>query len=316
MVFNHQNPNKVARALTLTGGGVRGLFTATVLSELEAKSGRDLSKQFDVLVGTSIGGIICIGLACGISATHIAKAIHDQANLIFGKPASCNPLGLFTTRHRPNQLRRCIGEILGSAAQMSIRDVPRNIVVPSVDAAENKIVYFSNMARIGAVDTLDASLLDVALATSAAPTYLPPHPIGEKIYLDGGLASNNPDIEAIYFCANVLSRPLDSIRLLSIGTGGAQFPLKSYDKMDTGGLGWMVKHKIVDRIMSLQESKASNIVSDLLRDRYMRIDTFFDKPHALDDVRAVVIDMLRQRAVSVFNERWMSDGQRMADFVR
>lgn len=68
MKFSHLNPDTFARALSLTGGGVRGVFAATALAELEGHFGCDLSKKFDLFVGTSVGGIIALGLACGMAS--------------------------------------------------------------------------------------------------------------------------------------------------------------------------------------------------------------------------------------------------------
>ena len=316
MEFNYRNPDRIARALSLTGGGVRGLFSATVLSELERRIGRDLSEQFDVVVGTSVGGIIALGLACGISAKKIASHISASAKDIFGKPARLNPDGLRATRHRPDRLRECIGTILGSSANTKIRELNRNVLIPSVDAFANRIVYFSNVERIGSTPCLNASLIDVALATSAAPTYFPPHIIDEAAFLDGGIASNNPDIEALRFCWTVLSRTLQSLRILSIGTGDVQHVVDRQDCMDAGAIKWMRKYKILDRMMSLQESKSSGLVADLLGEGYLRIDTTFENEISLDDCRDTVLDFLKQRAGDVVAEKWRSDAKRVAELLR
>lgn len=316
MEFDHLNPDSIARSLSLTGGGVRGLFTATVLSELEKNLGRDLSGQFDVIVGTSVGGIIALGLACGISARKIAGHISDSVGDIFGRPARLNPKGLRATRHRPDRLRECISAILGPAGGTMIRDLDRNVVIPSIDALNNRLAYFSNVERIGSTSCLNASLVDVALATSAAPTYFPPHIIGDTIFLDGGIASNNPDIEALRFCSTVLSRPFQSCLVLSIGTGDLQYIVDHRDKMDAGAVKWMRKYKILDRIMSLQESKSSELVADLLGDRYLRIDTTFENEIALDDCRNKVLEQLKWRAKKIVAEKWLWNAQKVADFVR
>jgi hypothetical protein len=169
---------------------------------------------------------------------------------------------------------------------------------------------------MGSTPCLNATLLDVALATSAAPTYFPAHAIGERMFLDGGIASNNPDIEALGFCTAVLSRPPSSSLLLSIGTGQVRYALDRSDSMDAGVLKWITRYKIVDRILSLQEDKSAELVSGLLGDRYLRIDTVFDREIQLDDCSDLVLALLKGRAMSVIGEKWKGDPQRVAHFVR
>jgi patatin-like phospholipase/acyl hydrolase len=69
--------------LTLSGGGFLGLYTAAVLAELEERSGRRLSECFDMFAGTSIGGIVALGLAAGRSATDIRDAFIEHGPRIF-----------------------------------------------------------------------------------------------------------------------------------------------------------------------------------------------------------------------------------------
>ena len=55
--------------LSLSGGGFLGLYTAAMLAELEERSGKPLNQCFDLIAGTSIGGIIALGLAAGRSGS-------------------------------------------------------------------------------------------------------------------------------------------------------------------------------------------------------------------------------------------------------
>ncbi len=316
MTFSHLNPEKLARALSLTGGGVRGVFTAGILAELERRIECNFSRQFDVLVGTSVGGIIAIGLACGISGKALTEALSENVGSVFGKPARFNPGGLRTTRHRPDRLRECLEKILGDNSTKSIRSLDRNIVVPSIDAISNRVVYFSNVERIGETRCLDASLLDVALATSAAPTYFPPHKIGARAYLDGGIASNNPDIEALRFCLASLSRTPAGCLLLSVGSGQNFYLPDPGAGNGPGALSWVRKYSLIDRIMSLQESKSSELASELIGDRYLRLDTTFETAIELDDCRDEVVRQLRRRAEAVVDDAWASDAPRLASLVR
>jgi patatin-like phospholipase/acyl hydrolase len=316
MTFSHLNPERVARALSLAGGGVRGVFTATVLSELERHIGTNLSERFDCFVGTSVGGIIALGLASGLSAQKIAAHIIQNVQHVFADPAHLNPWGIRTTRYRSDHLRECIRQILGDKCEMMIRDLKPNIVVPAVEAISNRVAYFSNVQRIGSTSCVNASLIDVALATSAAPTYFAPHRIGPMVYLDGGIASNNPDIEALRFLTAVLSRPPESCLILSVGTGDSVYLVSQDDNMNAGAIKWIRKYKLLDRIMSLQESNSSGFVVDFLGDRYLRIDTTFDTPIQLDTCNPLVVRQLQLRASKIVTERWEADSSTLAGFVR
>lgn len=205
-------------------------------------------------------------------------------------------------------------EIQATREQRRRSYLDQNIVVTSVDARSNRVVYFSNADQIGSTECLNASLIDVALATSAGPTYLPPHRIGSRVFLDGGIASNNPDIEALRFCSSVLCRPLQSTRILSIGTEDSIYGI-DYDR-NIGALKWIRKYRILDRIMSLQEAKSSDLVADLLGDSYFRIDTTFENKIELDDCRIPVLTQMIRHGVKVVTDKWVSDAERIASLVR
>lgn len=316
MPLDHRNPEAVGRGLSLTGGGVRGLFTAAVLREFERRVNRPLRHCFHVISGTSIGGIVAIAIACGISCDEVVNQLRSGAGEIFGSPAGINPWKLRTASYDPDKLAGLVSHVLGDMAQRPIRSLDCNIVISSVDARSNEIVYFSNTERIGTSACLDASLLDVAMATSAAPTFFPPHRIGGKQYLDGGIVSNTPEMEALRFLRNVLSRPLESIQLLSVGTGQTHFDFECSSGWDTGAGAWIAKHRLVDRILSLQECKAVDFVAEVLGTRYLRVDTHFDEKIELDDVRPELLDLLVMRGGKVASEIWGADRSRVSSFLR
>ena len=70
--------------LALSGGGYRGLYTATVLAELEAALGRPIASHFDLICGTSAGGMLALGLAAEIPAIELKALFEEQGSRIFG----------------------------------------------------------------------------------------------------------------------------------------------------------------------------------------------------------------------------------------
>lgn len=316
MPLNHLNPEVIGRGLALTGGGVRGIFTASVLREFEQRLNRNLRDSFHVVSGTSVGGIIALAISCGISCDKIARRLLSSADHIFGEPARFNPWKSRTSSHDPEKLAGVVKDVLGDQATRKIRSLETNVVVLSVDARLNEVVYFSNIERIGTSRCKDATLLDVAMATSAAPTYFPPHKIGIECYLDGGIVSNSPDAEALRFLQEVLARPIEHIQLLSVGTGKTYFDFDCSSKSRHGAIAWIKKHRLIDRIMTLQESKATELVSELLGSRYLRVDTHFEEKIDLDETDQGVLRMLADRGQEVAKEKWAANPSRVASFLR
>jgi len=82
------NINKPFKILSLTGGGYRGLYTATVLEDIEShlkKKNKDdcIANYFDLITGTSIGGIIALALAYEIPAKEIVNIFDKIETLNF-----------------------------------------------------------------------------------------------------------------------------------------------------------------------------------------------------------------------------------------
>ncbi len=76
----------LCRVLALDGGGMRGTFTAAVLAELEDVYGERLLGSFDLMVGTSTGGILALGLASGKTANDMLRFYSEAGPVIFGRP--------------------------------------------------------------------------------------------------------------------------------------------------------------------------------------------------------------------------------------
>ena len=130
----------VQQVLCLSGGGYLGLYTAAVLAELEKISGKRLHNTFNLLAGTSVGGIIALGLAAGTSAADIRDAFIENGGAIFSElppPQTdfCRFLDLRRNfkkaKYRSEPLRAVIEAIVGS--QLLIGDLRQRTIVPSVN---------------------------------------------------------------------------------------------------------------------------------------------------------------------------------------
>jgi patatin-like phospholipase/acyl hydrolase len=210
--------------LCLSGGGYRGLYTAALLEKLENAANKPLSKIFDMIAGTSIGGILALGLGCGLSAARLRKAFETNAERIFPqwyqiKGKNIFPRfrqGIFKARYPLQGLRDTIAEILGDKRNAKIHSgMATQLLITSVNLTARTACLFRS------TDTeCNASLIDIALATSAAPTYFPEHMVDSTIMIDGGLVANAPDMLCVIEALK--SAKLDEIRVLSIGTAGGE----------------------------------------------------------------------------------------------
>jgi uncharacterized protein len=240
------------RVLAVDGGGIRGYIPALVLAEIEKRAKTPAANLFDLIVGTSTGGIIGIGLATGMSADELARFYPDYGRRIFGgvdRPAwQKRVMGYGATfeesmgqparkfgapwggnkkfggnaRHRANGLEGVLQDVLG---ERRLSEVAVPLAVTSFDGATSQPVVFSS--RDAQRDcALDLPLRVAARATSAAPTYFPPceYEWAGRIrkFIDGGVWANNPSAVALSEAAALTEArqiTATSILLVSLGTG-------------------------------------------------------------------------------------------------
>src|SRR5260370_40565938 len=102
--------------LSIDGGGVRGIFVAAVLDRLERDVGARIADHFDLVVGTSTGGIIALGLGAGMSPEEILALYIDNADSIFPawrRSFLAPPLSLVRAKYRADGPRRGVPQVLG-----------------------------------------------------------------------------------------------------------------------------------------------------------------------------------------------------------
>ena len=232
----------VRNILTIDGGGVRGLVAAIVLDALEGEfrnAGKTCSvgECFDLIAGTSSGGIIAAGLAMprpdgspGRGPAEIRRFFEDNARRIFPPRFFCNiPIigrlpQLFGPLHDPAPLDALLGETLGDMAFASAR---ANLMIPAYSIDPRDIVLFRGgpayrddpeAERFSMVRVRDA-----VMGSAAAPTFFPPRRIeapngaDQWTAIDGGVYVNDPAMAAVAEAMRLF--PEDELRVVSIGTG-------------------------------------------------------------------------------------------------
>ena len=204
------------RILSIDGGGILGTFPAAFLAELEKHLEKPIGCYFDLIVGTSTGGIIAIALGLGHSASEILNFYTEYGPKIFGRNRFIRGVRqFFRPKHDSDALRRAVINTIG---EKRIGDSRARLVIPAWNP-QIKSVYVYKTAHHKRFKTDYKSLaVDAAMATSAAPTFLPQHITKQGASLiDGGVWANNPSGIAVVEAIAVLGWRPESIHMLSVG---------------------------------------------------------------------------------------------------
>lgn len=270
--------------LSLSGGGYLGLYTASVLAALEESYGAPIARHFDLIAGTSVGGIIALGLANEVPAQDIKKAFEDDGTTIFSdRPAPQGFAGSLVDlcrywwkpKYRPDALRNTIVRIVG--ADTLIGHLKHPVIVPAVNLTKGGPQMFKTPHHEDFRRDLHLKAVDVALATAAAPTYFPIAEVGDALFTDGGLYANSPDLLAVHEAEHFFKRPAGQVRLLSIGTTTAQFSFAHAHGRELGAFGWMREQRLVSVIIAAQQHSVDFMMRHRLGERYLRLDAVQSK---------------------------------------
>jgi patatin-like phospholipase/acyl hydrolase len=217
--------NKPFKILSIDGGGIKGLYSSTVLEHLEKKYQGSCSDYFDMLCGTSTGGLIALGLSLKIPASEMSKIYSEHGKDIF--PKQNKIIGLLRQtfwkgKFKDDPLKKVLNEVF---KENTIANSNNLLCIPSYSFTDARPWIFKYDHKEGGLSRdNDAKYVDVALATSAAPTYFPlaeiPH-YDYKQFVDGGVWANNPSmiglIEALtYFVGK--DKEYDGVQILSISS--------------------------------------------------------------------------------------------------
>lgn len=275
----HNAPSDQRQILCLTGGGYRGLYTACILEALEDKAQRPLGEVFDVIAGTSVGGLIAVALALGTPAATIRQAIETHGPRIFDRRIRIgrlhlglsNPLkALYRAKYPQEPFRQAIDALLPDAGERRFDAIEKPLLVAAVETQSGS-PHLIRSAGLAGPAASEFAVRDALLATTAAPTFFPPHRVKDRTYVDGGLIANAPDLIAVSDAAKHLGSTLDDLRVLSIGTAGAPHEITKPGRAP-GLLSWLVARGLVQLTLSAQETLAVQQCRVLLGERYVRID--------------------------------------------
>ena len=321
-VDTEQAGGPVIRILSIDGGGIRGVIPSRVLAEIEELAGRPISTLFDIIAGTSTGGLIALALtrpgpdgSPALTAQDVVDVYMKHGNAIFPRfdrralrtwrdvvaakavvaqrvGALIRPRRYGNARYAAKGFQKLLTDTLGAAR---LSDALTDVIVPAYDwRAGRAAVFRSREARAG--EGPNPLMRVLARATTAAPTYFSPvrHELNgrEAALIDGGFIANNPAVIA-YYEALVLERLRDvdaAFLMVSIGTGRPPESIPTYEEI--WSRSWL---KLAMGMLGVVFDGTSEVVDHLLatiiggrwrRGRYWRLQTdLWGVTLAMDDAR-------------------------------
>ncbi len=288
------------RILALDGGGLKGAFTASAIATWEKQTGLKVVDHFDLIAGTSTGGILALGLGLGLSGQQILNFYRKRGPVIF--PVT-RIRGRFwhTTRHillpkysQQILLRELEAAFYNDANPISLRNSRCRLVIPTYHAVAGASHQFRTPHHPDLTADADTEAAHAALATAAAPTFFSAarisNMVSESSYFDGGVWANSPAMAAIIEAVCFLRRPLERIDVLSVGT--TEEPFSARQQTRAGILGWLWKRRILELLMNVQQESSLRLARHLVGDaRFLRVNAVtapgsycLDGPREIDEL--------------------------------
>jgi uncharacterized protein len=323
-VSSYTSEKKNIVILAIDGGGIRGIIPAIILKELESrlKPGKHLVDCFDVISGTSTGGIIALLLATpdksGKPRYKADDIIHMYENLgskvfrdsIWQKIKS--GLGWFGAKYSHDALEELMDKYF---EETELKDMLTNVMVPAYEI-ERDHTFFFRTSKAKQNESRNFRIKDIARATSAAPTYFEPTYVSNmtgdrtRMLVDGGISVNNPALSATVHAYEIFGDN-EKFVIISLGTGttygSGKKAIEGNDVQKSGLLGWAKKiiptmMHAINNLTNYQMDYVFNRNSDP-KDNYYRLQAILDPKHSeMDDASFDNLNALKEYAEQVIKE--------------
>ncbi len=318
------------RLLSCDGGGIRGYIVSTLIQQLNKATNNKLLNGVSGFSGTSTGGLISIALASGVSIDDMVNIYATKAAEIFTKNswtsktkqeqemAALTGPGFLSCEYTSDGLRKVLSPYLGSKTLGQIGTAMLAVNSAQLyDKSDNPARWSPatlNNKTIGA-DYSQVQLMDAALATSAAPTYFPPHLIPSLGYFaDGGTFANNPVLNGIdtALAANLASSIAD-IEVISFGTGISPQGITEAgigNPLDWGVSSWLWPKKtdtgtpatpLLNLTLDLAAQNLGEIAQRMMGPSLVRINPVLPAPVALDEYTAQDYKIMNEAIQAAMN---------------
>lgn len=308
------------KILSIDGGGTRGIIPATILDCIFKETGKHPLEYFDLLAGTSTGGILSTAYAYGLPTDELVKLYLKKSGDIFydsGWDDFRDGFGKnFGADYSNKRLKKILTSIFGKTTLGSLhQQMPKgkSLMVCSFDLNPEKegrpVNFRPKVFHSDFIKDAGTSLVDLCLMTSAGPTYFPVY----KDHVDGGVSLNNPSMAAVAYAINKsdqggteyrhpdgalkgLGYSLGDLKLYSLGCGTSNknfIPSEEISRRkggDWGNLQW-IKY-LPDMLTETNVQASIYYVTQLLNeDQYRRDQLYFDRPEAPEPIRNKVMSL-------------------------
>jgi hypothetical protein len=295
--MSNGEPERVRRVLSIDGGGIKGVFPAAFLAEIERDLPEPLWRYFDLIVGTSTGGILTLGLGLGFRAQDLLGFYEEHGRGVFNGNRMLNWLRHWALIKYPRtSLEAALRSVFG---ERTIGEAKTRLVIPSLHLDTGKVYIFKTAHHPSLVTDYRRLAVEAAMATAAAPSYFPAFALsGDIPLIDGGVWANNPLGVAAVEAVGLLGWPGSSVRILSLGCSQAAFDPGFARKWPFGRFYWA--KKFIEASFAGQDSAAYGTAKLLVgEENVYRISPLVPKRIALDSVS----DIDRLRGLAVFEAR-------------
>ncbi|MDI1258268.1 CBASS cGAMP-activated phospholipase [Aquabacterium sp.] len=300
------NKDRPFQALALTGGGYRGLFTARALQAIEDHLGEPIGRRFDLTCGTSIGGIIALAVAFEIPMSKVVCEFEASGTTIFPpKEKPTNWIGKAQdfwahrnrARYQSENLRAVVARILGS--DTTLNDALHAVAIPAVNVTKGQPQLFKTRYKREWTRDSKYKAVDVALATSAAPTFFELAEVDGHLYADGGLFANAPDLLATHEAEHFLGVEPGAIRLLSVGTTTKNYSVSFGAGRNFGIQDWMQDQRLFSVTIASQQQLVDQLMKHKLGPNYLRVDAEPSHEQAKDLGLDVATDAAKRTLIAL-----------------
>lgn len=266
------------RILALSGGGYLGLYSAALLAALEEQAGEPIGRRFDLVAGTSVGGITAAAVAFELPLSQLVAFFRDHGSEVFSPRA--RPTGtvgrlldlsrsVLGPKYGNDALRALLDERLGAA---TFDDALHPLLLPAVNVTRSLTKVFKTPHAKASRGDERVRVADAVLAACAAPAYFPSVPIGDALYADGGLFAVAPDQVALHEAEHFMGIDVARVRMLSLGTATVGYrPAEGVDA-DAGAVGWLSDGRLILTLIAVQQQHVMAMMEDRLGARYLRMD--------------------------------------------
>lgn len=294
------------RILSIDGGGIRGLIPALLISELENRTGKKCAEMFDMIAGTSTGGILALAFSVEengkpkYTAKDLAAIYETRGRDIFKRSywkGLSSVGGVADEKYGADGLEKVLSEYLGDR---KLKDGICDTLVTSYDIENREPFFFKSWND----NVKDVPMCLAGRATSAAPTFF--EPINANIhgvvrtFIDGGVYVNNPAVSAYAEARRVYGKD-EELFVLSLGTGELIRPIPYEDAKDWGAAQWAIP--LLNCMFDGSCDAVNYQMWQLLGDNFVRLQTSLTiASDDMDNASAGNIHCLKEEVNKIIRE--------------